>query len=63
MDPRKDVDGFHPENVGRLSLELPGLRPCTPAGVMTLLEYYALSPSGKKAVVLGRKQSWASPWP
>ncbi len=54
IDPSKDVDGFHPENAGRLSLGLPGFRPCTPAGVMTLLEYYALSPSGKKAVVLGR---------
>ncbi len=61
MDPRKDVDGFHPENVGRLSLELPGLRPCTPAGVMTLLEYYALSPSGKKAVVLGRSNIVGKP--
>ncbi len=61
MDPRKDVDGFHPENVGRLSLELPGLRPCTPAGVMALLEYYALSPSGKKAVVLGRSNIVGKP--
>ncbi|QLA15948.1 bifunctional methylenetetrahydrofolate dehydrogenase/methenyltetrahydrofolate cyclohydrolase FolD [Desulfolutivibrio sulfoxidireducens] len=61
MDPRKDVDGFHPENVGRLSLDLPGLRPCTPAGVMTLLEYYALSPSGKKAVVLGRSNIVGKP--
>jgi len=52
--PDKDVDGFHPENVGRLALGLPGLRPCTPAGVMHLLERYNLSPAGKPAVVIGR---------
>ncbi len=54
IDPAKDVDGFHPENVGRLSLGLPGFVSCTPAGVMELLERYDLSPSGKKAVVVGR---------
>ncbi len=54
IDPAKDVDGFHPENVGRLSLGLPGFVSCTPAGVMELLERYNLSPSGKKAVVVGR---------
>lgn len=54
IDPAKDVDGFHPQNMGRLALGLPGLRPCTPAGVMHMLERYELSPSGKRAVVLGR---------
>ncbi len=54
IDPRKDVDGFHPENVGRLSLGLPGFVSCTPAGVMALLEHYNLSPAGKKAVIVGR---------
>ncbi len=54
IDPRKDVDGFHPENVGRLSLGLPGFVSCTPAGVMELLQRYDLSPAGKKAVVIGR---------
>ncbi len=54
IDPAKDVDGFHPENVGRLSLGLPCFVSCTPAGVMELLERYNLSPSGKKAVVVGR---------
>ncbi len=54
IDPRKDVDGFHPDNVGRLSLGLPGFVSCTPAGVMELLERYNLSPSGKKAVIVGR---------
>ncbi len=54
IDPSKDVDGFHPENVGRLSLGLPGFVSCTPAGVMELLERYDLSPAGKKAVIIGR---------
>ncbi len=54
IDPAKDVDGFHPENVGRLSLGLPGFVSCTPAGIMELLERYNLSPAGKKAVIVGR---------
>ena len=54
ISPKKDVDGLHPENQGRLCLGLPGIRPCTPAGVMFLLDYYKLSVEGKKAVVLGR---------
>ncbi len=54
IDPAKDVDGFHPENVGRLSLGLPGFVSCTPAGIMELLERYNLSPQGKKAVIVGR---------
>ncbi len=52
--PDKDVDGFHPENMGRLAQGLPGFAPCTPAGVMELLQRYDLSPQGKKAVVVGR---------
>ncbi len=59
--PDKDVDGFHPVNMGRLTLGLPGLRPCTPAGVMALLERYALSPSGKRAVVVGRSNIVGKP--
>ena len=59
--PDKDVDGFHPLNMGRLVLGLPGLRPCTPAGVMALLERYNLSPAGKKAVVLGRSNIVGKP--
>ena len=54
LDPRKDVDGLHPENMGRLALGVPGFVPCTPAGVMELLRRYDLSPSGKEAVVVGR---------
>ena len=59
--PDKDVDGFHPVNMGKLTLGLPGLRPCTPAGVMVLLERYGLSPAGKKAVVVGRSNIVGKP--
>lgn len=61
IDPDKDVDGFHPENVGRLSLGLPGFVSCTPAGVMELLRRYDLSPAGKKAVVVGRSDIVGKP--
>lgn len=54
ISPTKDVDGLHPENQGRLCIGLPGIRPCTPAGVMFLLDYYKLDVSGKNVVVLGR---------
>lgn len=54
ISPAKDVDGLHPYNQGRLSMGLPGLRPCTPAGVLALLRHYGLSVDGKKAVVVGR---------
>ena len=59
--PDKDVDGFHPVNMGRLTLGLPGFRPCTPAGILTLLSRYGLSPSGKKAVVVGRSNIVGKP--
>ncbi|MEW6353536.1 MAG: bifunctional methylenetetrahydrofolate dehydrogenase/methenyltetrahydrofolate cyclohydrolase FolD [Pseudomonadota bacterium] len=51
--PDKDVDGFHPYNVGRLALRLPLLRPCTPRGVMTLLENTGAALRGQHAVVVG----------
>lgn len=54
IDPRKDVDGFHPVNLGALALNLPGLRPCTPHGCMTLLQHTDVSLAGKHAVVVGR---------
>ena len=54
IDPAKDVDGFHPVNVGRLAMGMDCLAPCTPAGIMVLLERFGLNPSGKKAVVVGR---------
>ena len=53
INPDKDVDGFHPYNVGRLVVKMPLMRPCTPKGVMTLLEAYGIDPKGKKAVVVG----------
>jgi bifunctional protein folD len=53
IHPDKDVDGFHPYNVGRLVVKMPLMRPCTPKGVMTLLEAYGIDPKGKKVVVVG----------
>lgn len=61
IDPDKDVDGFHPVNMGRLVLGLPGFVPCTPAGVMRLLEEYQLSPAGRRAVVVGRSNIVGKP--
>ena len=51
--PHKDVDGFHAENVGHLALRQPGLRPCTPRGVMTLLDHYDINPKGQHCVIVG----------
>ncbi|WP_035056252.1 bifunctional methylenetetrahydrofolate dehydrogenase/methenyltetrahydrofolate cyclohydrolase FolD [Andreprevotia chitinilytica] len=53
INPAKDVDGFHPYNIGRLALKMPLLRPCTPRGVMTLLEKTGIDLVGKDAVVVG----------
>lgn len=50
---KKDVDGFHAFNVGRLALRQPGLRPCTPRGVMSLLSYYGIEAKGRHCVVVG----------
>ncbi|HEY9295217.1 MAG TPA: bifunctional methylenetetrahydrofolate dehydrogenase/methenyltetrahydrofolate cyclohydrolase FolD [Phormidium sp.] len=54
IDPDKDADGLHPVNLGRLVRGEPGLRSCTPAGVMRLMEEYQINLAGKKAVVVGR---------
>ena len=54
IDPAKDVDGFHPYNAGSLFQGRPALAPCTPSGVMRMLEEIQFNPSGKKAVVVGR---------
>lgn len=51
--PSKDVDGFHPFNVGRLATGLDGFVPCTPLGVMELLSEYSIDPKGKNAVIVG----------
>lgn len=53
IHPDKDVDGFHPYNIGRLALRMPVLRPCTPRGVMVLLESLGVSLKGMHAVVVG----------
>lgn len=53
IKPQKDVDGFHPYNLGRLAQANPLLRPCTPLGIMRLLAYYQLPIKGKHAVVIG----------
>ncbi|WP_064605295.1 bifunctional methylenetetrahydrofolate dehydrogenase/methenyltetrahydrofolate cyclohydrolase FolD [Photobacterium sp. J15] len=53
IDPEKDVDGFHPYNVGRLCQRIPKLRACTPKGVMTLMERYNISVRGQHAVIVG----------
>ena len=51
--PDKDVDGFHPYNVGRLAQRIPALRPCTPKGIMTLIQSTGVDPKGLNAVVVG----------
>jgi len=56
VDPRKDVDGFHPVNVGRLALGHPQMVPCTPAGIIALLDYYDIRIAGAQACVIGRSQ-------
>ena len=54
INPLKDVDGFHPYNIGRLALKMPALRPCTPKGVMTLLSRTGQQLSGLDAVIIGQ---------
>ena len=54
IDPKKDVDGFHPSNFGRMALEMDAFIPATPFGIMELLERYKVETSGKHCVVVGR---------
>lgn len=61
IDPRKDVDGFHPVNVGRLSIGLPGFVSATPAGIIELLQRYQIPTSGKHCVILGRSNIVGKP--
>jgi methylenetetrahydrofolate dehydrogenase (NADP+)/methenyltetrahydrofolate cyclohydrolase len=61
VDPEKDVDGFHPINAGRLQSGQPGLRPCTPAGIMEILRRSGLPVAGQHAVVLGRSDIVGKP--
>jgi len=59
--PEKDVDGFHPVNIGNLVAGRDGPRPCTPAGIMELLKQYGISVAGKRAVVVGRSDIVGKP--
>lgn len=61
IDPRKDVDGFHPVNVGHLVLGAPGLRPCTPAGCIRMLDYAGIPIEGAHAVIIGRSNIVGKP--
>jgi methylenetetrahydrofolate dehydrogenase (NADP+) / methenyltetrahydrofolate cyclohydrolase len=61
IDPHKDADGFHPYNVGALSIGIPGPRPCTPAGIMRLLREAKCDPKGLRALVVGRSNIVGKP--
>jgi len=61
IDPKKDVDGFHPTNLGNMLLNLPGFLPATPAGMMELLKRYNIKTEGKHCVVIGRSHIVGSP--
>ena len=61
IDPKKDVDCFHNENVGRLWTGSFRLKPCTPAGIMALLDYYKIDPAGKRCVIVGRSNIVGKP--
>jgi len=61
IDPRKDVDGFHPVNVGHLVSGVKTLAPCTPAGIIEMLDYYKIGIEGQNAVVIGRSNIVGKP--
>ena len=61
IDPRKDVDGFHPVNTGRLLSGLPGIVPCTPSGIIELLKRHEIPLEGRHAVVIGRSNIVGKP--
>ena len=61
IDPKKDVDGFHPANVGRMALGMPSYLPATPYGIIQLLERYKIETDGKHCVVIGRSNIVGSP--
>ena len=54
IDPAKDADGLHPQNLGNLVLDRPGLRPCTPSGSLRILDHYGIETEGRNVVVVGR---------
>jgi methylenetetrahydrofolate dehydrogenase (NADP+)/methenyltetrahydrofolate cyclohydrolase len=61
IDPRFDVDGFHPRNVGDLLLGKGVVSPCTPLGMMMMLDHYGIDPKGKRAVIVGRSNIVGKP--
>ena len=61
IDPRKDVDGFHPENFGKMALEMDTFLPATPFGILTLLERYNIETKGKHCVIIGRSRIVGKP--
>jgi methylenetetrahydrofolate dehydrogenase (NADP+)/methenyltetrahydrofolate cyclohydrolase len=61
IDPRKDVDGFHPENMGKMVLGLPTMIPATPKGIMMLLDKNGVEISGKNVIVIGRSHTVGTP--
>jgi methylenetetrahydrofolate dehydrogenase (NADP+) / methenyltetrahydrofolate cyclohydrolase len=61
LDPRKDIDGFHPENLGKLLAGRPDVVPCTPAGVLEILDHYGVELKGAEAVVIGRSRIVGKP--
>ena len=61
IDPDKDVDAFHPFNVGKILIGEAGFVPCTPAGVLRILEEYGIDPAGKRCVVVGRSNIVGKP--
>lgn len=61
IDPRKDVDGFHPENFGKMALEMDTFLPATPFGILTLIERYGIDTKGKHCVIIGRSRIVGKP--
>lgn len=61
MDPEKDVDGLHPVNLGKLVLQAPGPRPCTPAGIQAMLAHYGIDIAGREVVIVGRGPTLGRP--
>jgi methylenetetrahydrofolate dehydrogenase (NADP+)/methenyltetrahydrofolate cyclohydrolase len=61
IDPKKDVDGFHPENFGKMALEMEAFLPATPFGILTLLQRYNIETKGKHCVVIGRSRIVGKP--
>jgi len=61
IDPSKDVDGFHPVNIGKMALGLPSFLPATPSGILQLIEYYGIETAGRHCVIIGRSNIVGTP--